>query len=30
MLSFDESKYEPMPQVEIELPVEEEAEDQGL
>ncbi len=29
MLPFDESRYEPMPQVEIELPGEEEAEDQG-
>ncbi len=30
MLPFDESKYEPMPQVEIELSGEEKAEDQGL
>jgi tetratricopeptide (TPR) repeat protein len=30
MLPFDESRYEPMPQVEIEPPGEEEAEDQGL
>jgi hypothetical protein len=29
MLPFDESKYEPMPQVEIEPQDEEEAEDQG-
>jgi tetratricopeptide (TPR) repeat protein len=29
MLPFDESKYEPMPQVEIEPPGEEKAEDQG-
>ena len=30
MLPFDESRYEPMPQVEIEPPCEEEAEDRGL
>jgi hypothetical protein len=29
MLPFDESKYEPMPQVEIETPEEEKAEDQS-
>ncbi len=30
MLPFDESRYEPMPQVEIEPPGEEDADDQGL